>query len=258
MTLSNNNPVTDLPQIKLSEAKIFEVAVAVSINGISYAVMMVSPDKLKDFALGFCLSEGLIYSVNEVLNITVHSHELGWQVDLQVLARSQHRLKERRRNMAGPSGCGLCGLDSIEATMELKLLAKNSEIKRSSIPSETFIIKAKETLPDILKKQGGKRGYHSAVYFDLSANLIACRQDVGRHSAFDKLLGCLCKNNLNIPNGFALLTSRCSHDLIAKAARVNLTTLVTLAQPTDLAVHSAQKTGLTLFCFQQGQLKRFS
>jgi FdhD protein len=256
--LKNNMSVTELPQIKLEQAQLFEIAVSVSINGISYAVMMVSPNNLKDFALGFCLSEGLIHSVNEVLNMTVHSHEYGWQVDLQVLARSHHRLKERRRNMAGPSGCGLCGLDSIEAAMELNLTSKISSNKKAQLPSEVVICEAKEALPAIIKKQGGIRGNHSAVYFDLSAKLIACREDVGRHSAFDKLLGCLCKNNKNMQEGFALLTSRCSHDLIAKAARLSLTTLVTLAQPTDLAVMSARKTGLTLFCFHQGQLKRFS
>jgi len=226
------------------------VAVSVSINDISHAVMMVSPKHLKDFSLGFALSEGLINSVNEVLNIIVHSHECGWQVDLQVLARSQHRLKQRRRNMAGPSGCGLCGLDSIEAAMDLQLSSNIIPDKKANIPSEAPIVQAKEALPMILQKEDIIRGNHSAVYFALSAKVIACREDVGRHSAFDKLLGCLCKKIKTIPDGFALITSRCSHDLIAKAARLDLTALVTLAQPTDLAVMSARKTGLALFCFQ--------
>jgi FdhD protein len=256
--LKNNMSVTELPQTKLHQAQLFEVAVSVSINDISHAVMMVSPKHLKDFALGFSLSEGLINSANEVLNIVVHSHECGWQVDLQVLARTEHQLKLRRRNMAGPSGCGLCGLDSIEAAMDLKLSENIMPDNKANTPSEALIIEAKEALPMILQKEDIMRGNHSAVYFDLSAKVIACREDVGRHSAFDKLLGCLCKKNKTIPEGFALITSRCSHDLIAKAARLQLTTLVTLAQPTDLAVSSARKTGLALFCFQQGQLKRFS
>ncbi|MCO4838486.1 MAG: formate dehydrogenase accessory sulfurtransferase FdhD, partial [Oceanospirillaceae bacterium] len=212
---------------------------------------------LKDFALGFSLSEGLIYSISEVLDITVHSHASGWQVDLQVLTRVQHRLKQRRRTMAGPSGCGLCGLDSIETAMSLNL-AENKNVKALRLPSERVIIQAKDTLPAILKKLGGIRGNHCAAYFDLSANMMAFREDVGRHSALDKLLGCLSNRRQTMNEGFALITSRCSHDLIAKAARLSLTTLVTLAQPTNLAVSSARNTQLALFCFQHGQLKRYA
>jgi FdhD protein len=258
--VSSITPVTVLPQHKLHQAQLSEVAVAVSLNGISHAVMMVSPKNLKDFALGFALSEGLIHSTNEVLDMVVQSHENGWQVDLQVLARVQHRLKQRRRTMAGPSGCGLCGLDSIEAAMalELKVNSDKASHKKINLPSEAMIIQAKDTLPNILQQSGGVRGNHCAAYFDLSAKIIAFREDVGRHSALDKLLGCLSKENKTIADGFALITSRCSHDLIAKAVRLSLRALVTLAQPTDLAVSSARKMGLALFCFQHGQLKRFA
>ena len=98
---------TIFSQSELHQAQLSEVAVAVSINGISQAVMMLSPQNLKDFALGFCLSEGLLLLSSEVLDIKVHSHECGQNVDLHVLARAHHRLKERRRTIAGPSDCGL-------------------------------------------------------------------------------------------------------------------------------------------------------
>ncbi len=243
---------------KLHQAQLSEIAVSICINGISQAVMMVSPKHLQDFALGFALSEGLINSITEVLDITVQSHECGWQVDLQVLARVQHRLKQRRRTMAGPSGCGLCGLDSIEAAMAINLPALKPLSSLIKLPSDEIIIKARDVLPDILNKAGAVRGNHCAAFFDLSANVIAVREDVGRHSALDKLLGHLAKKEPHISEGFALLTSRCSHDLISKAVRVSLRTLVTLAQPTDLAVSSARKLGLVLFCFQHGELKRFA
>jgi FdhD protein len=242
---------------KLHQAQLPEVAVAISINGISQAVMMASPEHLKDFALGFSLSEGLINSINDVLDIVTQVHELGWQVDLRVLARIQHQLKQRRRTMAGPSGCGLCGLDSIKAAMLITLPEKRIT-KPLKLPSEQTIIQARDTLPAILKRAGGKRGNHCALFFDLSANMLAFREDVGRHSALDKLLGCLSAKKLATDKGFALITSRCSHDLIAKAARLSLTTLVTLAQPTTLAVSSARKTQLALFCFQHEQLKRYA
>jgi len=250
-------PITEPSEQKLHQAQLMEVAVAISINGISQAVMMASPEHLKDFALGFSLSEGLINSSNDVLDIIVHSHQCGWQVDLHVLARVQHQLKQRRRTMAGPSGCGLCGLDSIEAAMSLSL-PQEQTTKSLKLPSEQVIIQARDALPALLKKSGGTRGNHCAAFFDLSAKMLAVREDVGRHSALDKLLGCLSDKKQAIDEGFALITSRCSHDLIAKAARLSLTTLVTLAQPTDLAVSSARKTQLALFCFQHGQLKRYA
>lgn len=255
--LNGTTLITEPSEKKLHQAQLLEVAVAISINGISQAVMMASPEHLKDFALGFSLSEGLIHSSNEVLDITVHSHTCGWQVNLQVLARVQHRLKQRRRNMAGPSGCGLCGLDSIEEAMSLNL-PQEKTAKSLKLPSEQVIIQARDALPTILKESGGTRGNHCAAFFDLSAKMIAFREDVGRHSALDKLLGCLSREKQAADEGFALITSRCSHDLITKATRLSLTTLVTLAQPTDLAVSSARKTQLTLFCFQHGQLKRYA
>ena len=255
--LSGILPITEPPKQKLHQAQLFEVAVSISINGISQAVMMASPEHLKDFALGFSLSEGLINSGNDVLDIIVHSHQCGWQVDLQVLARVQHQLKQRRRTMAGPSGCGLCGLDSIEAAMSLNF-PQDQTTKTLKLPSEQVIIQAKDALPRLLKSSGGTRGNHCAAFFDLSAHIVAFREDVGRHSALDKLLGCLSNKKQATNEGFVLITSRCSHDLIAKAARLSLTTLVTLAQPTDLAVSSARKTQLALFCFQHGQLKRYA
>ncbi|MBL4822121.1 MAG: formate dehydrogenase accessory sulfurtransferase FdhD [Colwellia sp.] len=255
--LSAITPITEPDEKILHQAQLLEVAVAISINGISQAVMMASPEHLKDFALGFSLSEGLIHSCSDVLDIVVHSHACGWQIDLQVLARVQHQLKQRRRTMAGPSGCGLCGLDSIEAAMSLVLPQEKTD-RVLKLPSEQAIIQARDILPAILKKSGGTRGNHCAAFFDLSAKMVAFREDVGRHSALDKLLGCLSKKRQATDEGFALITSRCSHDLIAKAARLSLTTLVTLAQPTDLAVSSARKTQLALFCFQHGQLKRFA
>jgi len=237
-------------------AQLLETPVAVCINGISQAVMMISPQNLEDFALGFALSEGLIQSPKEVLDIVIDRHDEGWQIDLTVLARTHHQLQSRRRNMAGPSGCGLCGIDSI--CMAMCLPTEINQYSGNDLPSETIIMQARDALLDLQKQHNGSKGNHCAGYFDLSANSIAYREDVGRHSALDKLLGTLTKNNLVTTKGFALLSSRCSHDLIVKSARLSLRTLVTLAQPTDLAVSSARKTGLTLFCFQHGQLKRFA
>lgn len=238
----------------LHQAQLSEVAVAVCFNGISQSVMMVSPNNLDDFALGFALTEGLIESTAEVLDIVIEKQALGWQLDLQVLSRTEHRLKQRRRTMTGPTGCGLCGIASINEAMSLPTKALISTL----LPDVDTIVKARDSLSQIQKNHNGIKGNHTAVYFDLNANVIAIREDVGRHSALDKLIGSLYSNKQESVAGFALLTSRCSHDLVVKAARAEIPVLVTLSQPTDLAVASAINTGLVLFSFQQGQLKRFA
>lgn len=238
----------------LHRAQLSEVAVSICFNGISQSVMMVSPGDLHDFALGFALTEGLINTTKEVLDIIIEQQPLGWQLDLQVLSRTEHRLKLRRRNMAGPSGCGLCGLESINEVMSLPTATVASPV----LPDTNIIIKARDTLAQVQENHNGIKGNHTAVYFDLKANVIAFREDVGRHSALDKLVGCLYSNKQEKMAGFALLTSRCSHDLVIKAVRADISVLVTLSQPTDLAVASAHHTGLVLFSFQQGQLKRFA
>lgn len=109
----------DVTSPPLAQAQLSEVALAVCVNGVSQSVMMVSDNNLEDFALGFALSEGVIASPSEVLDIVIKSLPQGKQVDLQVQARTQHRLKQRRRTMAGPSGCGLCGLESLDDAMRL-------------------------------------------------------------------------------------------------------------------------------------------
>lgn len=246
------------PEQALAQANLSEIALAVCINGVSQSVMMVSDRDLEDFALGFALTEGLIESINEVLDIVIKELPNGKQVDLQVLARTQHRLKQRRRTMAGPSGCGLCGLDSVSAAMALPNAQQSSVQAMIDLPEDSVVIKARESLPQIQQTYSGKRGNHCAAYFDLSGNIVGYREDVGRHSALDKLIGHLSQVHQKTVAGFVMLTSRCSHDLVAKAARSKLPILITLAQPTSLAVDSARNTGVILFCFQQRKLKRFS
>lgn len=247
---TNETPKND----EFHQPQLSEVAVALCINGISQTVMMVSPNNLHDFAMGFALSEGLIHSIEEVQEIVIESTPLGYEIDIKVFARVEYRLKARRRTMAGPSGCGLCGIESINEAMALP--TKNTS--KTVLPPTNVIIKARNSLTQIQKEHNGIKGNHCAVYFDLLANAISVTEDVGRHSALDKLIGCMYKNNQITTPGFALLTSRCSHDLVIKTVRANIPVLVTLAQPTDLAVASAKQTGLVLFCFQHQTLKRFA
>jgi len=222
--------------------------------------MMATPSNLEAFALGFALSEGLISYPQEIIAIDCSVEISGWQVDINVLAGSASRLKQRRRLMAGPSGCGLCGVDSLAAAMALPQKNKPANQVRS-IPSIEAIQLAVQQLPQLQKQRNCSRGHHGAAFFNPDGECLELAEDVGRHSALDKLIGALAMHSqaeFSELTGFALLTSRCSHDLIIKAARARLPALVTLAPPTDLAVQSAIQLDLPLFCHQQGQLKQFA
>lgn len=241
-----------------------ESAVALCINGITQSVMMATPSDLEAFALGFSISEGLVASSSDVLNIECLERANGWQVDITVLAVSEYNLKQRRRKMAGPSGCGLCGVTSLDAAMELPSQKKTSPEIDSFVNSSleaAFIRSAVSQLPDLQKEYNSTRGHHSALFFGEGGQFIELSEDVGRHSALDKLIGrlALCETNpLNKNSGFALLTSRCSHDLVIKASRSGIPALVFLGLPTNLAVQSAQQLQLPLFCFHHDQIKQFA
>ena len=246
---------------QLSDAtELQEAAIAICINGISQAVMMATPRDLEAFARGFAISEGLIANASDILDVEVEPIPDGWQAYIRVLAAAEHQLKARRRLMAGPSGCGLCGTDSVSAAITLPEVTQST----ACVPDESAIRMAVQQLPEIQKQQGCIRGHHGAAFFDLHGCCIALAEDVGRHSALDKLIGRLLSQSLNKQQsnnrkpGFAVITSRCSHDLIQKSARSGLSNLVTLSPPTDLAVKSARQCGLKLFCFKRGELLRFA
>ncbi|GAB3098422.1 formate dehydrogenase accessory sulfurtransferase FdhD [Aestuariicella hydrocarbonica] len=243
-----------------AQTELQEVAVALCINGICQAVMMVSPNDLEAFAVGFCISEGFITGTHDILSIDCEAQPLGWQVDLTVLASCEYQLKDRKRLMAGPSGCGLCGIDSLEAAMNQDSLVKRETTSGVMAPSFDTIECAKHTLGALQKQYRYARGHHSAALFSHhhGAEALVISEDVGRHSALDKLIGKASLEQQPLNTGFAMLTSRCSHDLVIKCARAGIACLVTLAPPTNLAVQSAAQSGVLLFCFQQSELKRFA
>jgi FdhD protein len=241
-----------------------EAAVAICVNGVCQSVMMATPSDLEAFALGFILSEGIVDNVNAVLDIDCEQQSNGWHVDITVKAASEYRLKQRRRLMAGPSGCGLCGVTSLDAAMTLpsrNMPGSDSRPHINALEQASIIRLSGNQVSSLQKQFNCTRGHHSAIFFDGEGLFIDLAEDVGRHSALDKLIGRLAKHQtkpLTAEDGFALLTSRCSHDLVIKASRSGIAALVTLGLPTDLAVQSAQQLSLPLFCFQYDQLKQFA
>lgn len=214
-----------------------EVAVALSYNGTTQAVMMATPADLVDFAYGFSLTEGIAHP--EDID-TVTPVETAKGIDLQIWLRpeAQARLAARRRYMTGPVGCGLCGIDSLEEAVRAP--AKITEHKFTMSPVE--VRAAITALPGAQPLHDATRAAHAAGFW--SGGLLATREDVGRHNALDKLAGHLARHPQG--TGAVLLTSRVSIDMVQKVAALGLPILIAASAPTAHAVDLAQAAGLTL------------
>ncbi|MCY1290895.1 Sulfur carrier protein FdhD [compost metagenome] len=218
-----------------------ECALAISYNGISYAVMMVSPSALEDFVAGFSLSSGVVQAIDEIYDIQVEGEGIALHAEVDIGNRAFWSLKEQRRNLAGTTGCGLCGVEALEQALpELRSL-----VPAPLPPAEHFIDLRQRigAAQDLARKSGA---LHAALFVDAAGELRLCREDIGRHNALDKLIGALLREGLDPRAGFAVVTSRCSLELIHKAVRAGLSTLVSLSAPTTLTVEWARRHRLNL------------
>lgn len=243
-----------------------EVPVALVYNGISYAVMLASPLDLTDFALGFSLSERIIDSAAELYAVEVKSAgEAGIVLDIDIASARFAALKMRRRQLAGRTGCGLCGIESLQQfstqlTQSPTFPTLTRQRPANAQLSMAAITAALADLPrwQTLHQQCGAA--HAAAWADQQGKIHLVREDVGRHNALDKLLGALATNThspaVSVANGFALLTSRASYELVQKAVTAGLSALVAVSAPTALAVRMAEVAGLLLIGFtrQQGMV----
>ena len=214
-----------------------EVAVALSFNGTTQAVMMASPGDLIDFAYGFSVSEG-IAAPDEIDSVVVVQAEQG--IDLQIWLRTgaEDRLAKRRRTMAGPVGCGLCGIDSLTEALRPPCPLPPSRFRLS--PGQ--VMAAIASLPAAQPLHDATRAVHAAGFW--AGGLLAVREDVGRHNALDKLIGHLIRQPLRA--GAVLLTSRVSIDMVQKVCALGAPVLIAVSAPTAQAVTMADAAGLTL------------
>ncbi len=224
-----------------------EVPVAIEFNGEVYAVMMLTPSDLEDFAVGFALSERIIARASEIARIDVREGTRGIGVDVRLEKENSARLAERRRSLPGQSGCGICGLTSIEEA--LPQLAKVSAPPHVS-PAALFA--ALQALPARQTLNQATGAVHAASFCKANGEIVAVREDVGRHNAFDKITGYLARAGIDPSGGFALLTSRCSYELVQKAVLARIPMLVTISAPTELAVSIAKEADLTLIALARG------
>ncbi len=220
-----------------------EVPVALVFNGISHAVMLATPTHLEDFALGFGLSEGLLSNPGELYGVDIVSVEGGIEVQMEVAAACEMRLKSRRRTLAGRTGCGLCGAESLTQVHQPLPMAPVVSVRRASIA------RAQRELRDQQAIQQWTGAAHAAAWCDLTGNLRLAREDVGRHNALDKLIGAMRRAAVDASHGFICVTSRASFEMVQKSAMAGAGLLAAVSAPTSMAIATAQACNLALAGF---------
>jgi FdhD protein len=218
-----------------------ETAIALTYNGGTYAVMMATPRDLADFALGFSLSEGIVQSANEIDSLAVVEFDDGIELRMWLAPSKADRLNARRRSIAGPTGCGLCGIDSIaEAVRPAAVIGPGRQFS----PRE--IMTAMQSFPPQQTINIETRAVHAAAFWTPGRGAFAVREDVGRHNALDKLAGALALAKVAASGGMVLLTSRVSVEMVQKTAAIGAPLMVAVSAPTALAVRMADAAGITL------------
>ncbi len=226
-----------------------EVPIAFSYGGSTQAVMMGTPGDLEDFAVGFSLTEGIITSMAEIEEITVVDEGRGLDVQVRLAEDKEDALRLRRRHMAGPVGCGLCGIESIEQAV--RVVPDVSAVSLRLSPGD--ITRAVEALNGAQPLHAQTRAVHGAGFFVPGTGLIAVREDVGRHNALDKLAGAVIRQNRLGRDGVVVVTSRISVEMVQKTAILGACVLIAISAPTALAIRTAEEAGMTLIALTRGE-----
>jgi FdhD protein len=218
-----------------------ETAIALTYNGGTYAVMMGTPQDLRDFAIGFSLSEGIVRSPDDIVSLDIVDLDDGIELRMWLEPAKAELVNARRRRIAGPTGCGICGIDSItEAIRPTAVVAQG----RSFSPRE--IMAAMAAIAPHQQINIETRAVHAAAFWTPVRGLVALREDVGRHNALDKLAGALAQEKIAANEGMVLLTSRVSVEMVQKTAAIGAPLISAVSAPTALAVRTAEAAGITL------------
>ncbi|MGO4447440.1 formate dehydrogenase accessory sulfurtransferase FdhD [Phyllobacterium sp. TAF24] len=225
-----------------------ETPIAFSYNGTTHAVMMASPADIEDFAVGFSLSEGIISQLGEISEIAIEDHGEGIDIQLLLADEAGQDLTDRRRRMAGPVGCGLCGIESIEQALKPVASVDGTQLNLS--PDD--LAQAVRLLSPLQPLHNETGAVHAAGFYVPGKGIVAAREDVGRHNALDKLAGALCRSGISGASGAVVITSRVSIEMVQKAAIIGASVLIAVSAPTALAVRTAQAAGMTLVALVRG------
>ncbi|SDZ66547.1 formate dehydrogenase accessory sulfurtransferase FdhD [Pseudomonas sp. NFIX28] len=228
-----------------------EVALAIAYNGISQAVMLVTPSDLEDFIVGFSLGSGIIDDASDIYDLQLSGSGSAQYAQVQISSRAFWNLKQQRRQLAGTSGCGLCGVEAVEQALpDLKVLPG------APLPPIQWLDGLRQRIGAFQPLGQHCGAVHAAVFMNARGELLLGREDIGRHNALDKLIGALVRQNIPTAGGVAIVTSRCSLELIQKVLRAGIQTLVSLSAPTGLALQWARRHNLNLIHLPQKSAPR--
>lgn len=224
-----------------------EEPVAMIYNRRTFAVMLTSPADLEDFGLGFSLSEGIIAKASEMQDLTVQRLDVGLSVQMMLPSKRAAALIGRRRALEGRSGCGVCGIESMEA-----LLQPLAPVKAPDVTPDA-IARALDSLNDHQPMRARNYSVHGAAWCDRQGKILLTREDVGRHTALDKLIGAMSRAGVDNADGFVVLSSRCGFELVQKATAVGIGLLASVSAPTTMALNMARQAGLSLAVSARGK-----
>jgi FdhD protein len=224
-----------------------ETPVAFTYGGTTHAVMMATRADFEDFAVGFSLSERIVDSAAEILSMECVEADTGIDVQMVLAENAAAELGSRRRAMAGPVGCGLCGIESIEAAMrQLPRVEAELSLSPSEISRAVGLMAGGQALNTMT------RAVHAAGFYIPGGGMVALREDVGRHNALDKLVGCLARNGTDPVTGAFVVTSRLSVEMVQKTAQAGCPFIIAVSAPTALAIDAANDAGVTLVALARG------
>jgi FdhD protein len=221
-----------------------EVPVALVYHGVPHVVMLATPADLEDYAVGFTLSEGLVATPAEIQSIEVEPGKDSIDVRIGIAAERFSQLLQRRRNLTGRTGCGLCGAETLEDAIRPAVLVGQGP----KIGVEEFhaALVQLESMQPVNARTGS---VHAAAWVVPGKGIQFVREDVGRHNALDKMIGARVRAGLDAAAGYALITSRASFEMVQKAAAVGITIVVAVSAPTAMAIRIAERSGITLVGF---------
>ena len=241
---------SDSIEIPHQEAVAEETPVAVTFNGISHAVMMTSPQDLDDFAYGFSISEGLVKNIDDIFSIEMNQVDQGIELNIEISSEAFMNLKDLRKNLAGRTGCGICGSESLSQIF----IESENKILNNSLFDLNTIHSALQKFGNnqIIKNKTGST--HACSLFNNKGDILCTREDVGRHNALDKLIGFTLKTKINLEDTFLVISSRASFEMIQKSSFIGCQLIVAISAPTALAVRLANNMNITLAGFAKNKV----